>query len=232
MQKFFKKGTFLSILFHLLLLMCFSTLILFKPETPEQIKKTSHYYVPAYVYKGAITPARQQQAVISKPQVQEKVEEAKQSDFKSSQKGDLRARNFAAVKKHTPRKSILEMSRNMIQQNQLEQAMQSSQEEEPILLIGDHSAIADPLIKLIGRVLSANFRYPETEGRLGMRGRVLVSLVIHPEGIFTDVQIVQSSDVPAFDSAALFAVNTAPRAQGIEKLLPKSRHFVVGFLFE
>jgi TonB family protein len=125
------------------------------------------------------------------------------------------------------------MSRSIIQHNQVDAAVSNlNNTEPPILLIGDHHALVDPLIKLLARSLSANFHYPKIEGIFGARGRVLVELVLHPEGYFSDVQIVQSSDIQDFNTAALYAVNMAPTVVGVNKFLPKAKRFVVGFIFE
>src|SRR5438477_525236 len=85
---------------------------------------------------------------------------------------------------------------------------QEKKEADPILLIGDDSHPADPLIKLLGRSLSAHFRYPRMAGQLGITGRVVISLTLHPEGYYSDVQMMQSSDSQELDAAALYAVNS------------------------
>ena len=70
------------------------------------------------------------------------------------------------------------------------------------------------------------------EGNFGLRGRVLVSLVLHPEGFYSNVQIVQSSENNDFDNAALYAVNSAPKVIGADHFLDKPKRFIVGFIFD
>jgi TonB family protein len=98
-------------------------------------------------------------------------------------------------------------------------------------MIGDDHAPADPLIKLIGRSLSAHFRYPRMAGELGIRGRVIVELTLHPEGYYSDVQMLKSSDNEDLDAAALYAVNSAPDVIGADHFISKPKHFVIGFVF-
>ena len=130
------------------------------------------------------------------------------------------------------KRSLLDFSRNIIHQNQMRQAVSQLKSEDPILLIGDKNEIADPFTRLIGRALSAHFIYPRTEGEFGIKGRVLVKLMLNPNGRFTDVQIVRSSNNRHFDSAALYAVNAAPAIRGITKFLTKPKQVMVQFIFD
>ena len=225
-NKLTRNSFLLSVIFHLLLLLfllIISTIIHFNPE--ENTKKPPQLYIPSYVYKGAITPAVQHQVTSNTSQPQQV---ASTQPMQPIQKPQTKSR-FSS----SPQKSILNMSRSIIQQNQMNTALNNLNDSEPpILLVGDKHALVDPLIKLVGRALSAHFHYPKIEGTFGARGVVYVQLVIHPEGYFSDVQIVQSSDIQDFDAAALYAVNTAPTVVGIDKFLPKPKRFIVGFIFE
>src|SRR5438552_758197 len=57
-KRWLLNSFWLSIFLHLLLLISFSTVIIYQPEKK---KKTPNLYVPSYVYKGAMTPLAQQQ---------------------------------------------------------------------------------------------------------------------------------------------------------------------------
>jgi TonB family protein len=118
----------------------------------------------------------------------------------------------------------------MLQQDQI-QSLQAKKSADPIYLIGDMSQAADPLIKLIGKALSAHFRYPDTPGRLGIKGRALVGLTLHPGGYFTDVSLLESSQNHELDDAALYAVNQAPLVAGADRFINHPKHFVIGFIF-
>lgn len=239
-KKLTRNSFLLSLVIHLLLLiflLMISTIITRNPV--EITKKSPQLYVPSYVYKGAITPAIQHSITQNTPQSQPTAEakpsappiqkvQAPSGTLPSTQKN-------MAIKKIEPfkQKSVLDMSRNFITHNQVDSALSNlNNSEPPILLIGDRHAIVDPLVKLVGRSLSAHFHYPRIQGTFGARGRVYIELVLHPEGYFSDVQIVQSSEIEDFNAAALYAVNTAPTVVGVDKFLPKAKRFVVGFIFE
>jgi TonB family protein len=234
-KKLMHNSFLLSVIFHLLLLLFLlwmSTVITFNRE--ENIQKSPELYIPSYVYKGAITPPVQHSAANNLSQSHEvppaqtiQPAQAKSSALASEPK------NISGKQNNLFQKSILGMSRSLIQQNQVSTALNNMNDSEPpILLVGDKHAIVDPLIKLVGRSLSANFHYPRIEGTFGARGRVYVELVLHPEGYFSDVQIVQSSEIQDFDAAALYAVNKAPTVVGVDKFLPRPKRFIVGFIFE
>lgn len=241
LTKKLNRNSFLfSLIFHLailLILLIVSTIITLNPV--EQEKKSPQLYIPSYVYKGAITPTVQHQVAKTASNTQSFTES--QSAAPNIQKVQNKPSVLpsqikkVSVRKNNPfqQKSILDMSRSIIQQNQVNAAIDNlNNTEPPILLVGDKHAIVDPLIKLLGRSLSAHFHYPKIEGTFGARGRVYVELVLHPEGYFSDVQIVQSSEIQDFDAAALYAVNTAPTVVGANKFLPKPKRFIVGFIFE
>ncbi len=239
-KKLTRKSFLLSLLFHLALLfflLNISTIFTFKPS--NIIEKSPELYIPSYVYKGAITPAPQHQ--IAKRTTQSQSMTEPQNSAENIQKVENKPSVFASEKNTTPsprkrffpEKSILDMSRSIIQHNQINSAVSHlNNTEPPILMIGDKHALVDPLIKLLGQALSANFHYPKIEGIFGAQGRVYVELVLHPEGYISDVQIVQSSEIQDFNAAALYAVNSAPKVIGVDKFLPKAKRFVVGFIFD
>lgn len=240
-KKLVRNGFLLSVIFHLVLLLFLvkiSTIFTIKPD--ENNKKSPQLYIPSYVYKGAITPAVQQPIThnTSTPLNQE-IKTKSNSPIIQKTKSKLAImpsqQNSLIVKKADPYQqgSILDMSRQFIKTKQVDSAISHlNNSEPPMLLIGDKNAIVDPLAKLVGRSLSAHFRYPRIQGTFGARGRVYIELVLHPEGYFSDVQIVQSSEIEDFNAAALYAVNTAPTVVGVDKFLPKAKRFVVGFIFE
>jgi len=233
-KKIAKYSFILSILLHLLFFLFIATVITIQPEKQQ---KNFEDYVPAYTYKGAITPS-------SAPSHANKSQESQQNSQKSLEHEVPTDRDGLATQLqsgsqahnqpvHPIQRSILDMSRDVIRQDQMRETMQDMQNIEPILLIGDKSLPPDPLIQLLGHALSANLIYPRMEGELGSKGRVLVAFIFHPkEGSFSNVRIVRSSDNPNFDNAALYAVNKAPKVIGADRFLPQPKYFVVGFVFE
>lgn len=241
----------LSVLLHLLLFIAIISFITLpdKPEkSPELTHKLPHDYVPAYTYTGSIKPSfssrPQQTAPKTQPAETAPVKPAKNitenSPAVESYQNAKHSQSVIQVKKiKTPMpapkktrqvKSLLSDSLNLLREDQMRD-LTKARESEPIFLIGDDSAPADPLIKLMGRSLSAHFRYPRTAGELGIKGRVLIELTLHPEGYYSDVRMVKSSSNQDLDAAALYAVNSAPDVIGADRFITKPRHFVVGFVF-
>jgi len=249
-KKLLQHSFWLSVLLHLLLLLCILTVITLKPA-PEKKQPLPHYFVPAYTYTGSIKPSAPSRPQKQSIQKNESVEnETTQSTNKIANKTDSAeniqsvkqtqskllvpkiAKKMPAIKKKTVsfQQSLLADSFNMLRDDQMRQVTKK-REAEPIYMIGDDHAPADPLIKLIGRSLSAHFRYPRMAGELGIRGRVIVELTLHPEGYYSDVQMLKSSDNEDLDAAALYAVNSAPDVIGADHFISKPKHFVIGFVF-
>lgn len=241
-QKITRNSVLLSIVLHLLLLsllVILSMTFTFNPV--EKTKKPPELYIPSYVYKGAVTPAvshpvaqqpARKEPVIESPKVPLPMQK---TETKSAIPAFSSGRKTISNDRLDPfrQKSVLDMSRSFIQNNQTRAALnQMKNTEPPILMVGDRHATVDPLAKLLGRSLSAHFHYPDVEGIFGARGVVYIALVLHPEGYFSDVQIVQPSEIQDFNAAALYAVNTAPTVVGVNKFLAKPTRFVVGFIFD
>lgn len=218
-KRLLKHSFWVSLLLHALLLLSFAIVIVLQPE--EEKKHPQIQQVPSYVYKGSIKP--------SAPPVSAK--SMQQSPSPQVAEKSHPKPNDKPVSKHgTYPKSILAASLATLKQEQIK-AMTMSKESEPILMIGDDATYSDPLIKMIGRSLSANFKYPDTEGMLGIRGRVIVEFTLHPEGHITDVHMTKSSNNHNLDAAALYSVNKAPTIEGANRFLSQPTHFVVGFIF-
>ncbi len=236
-HKLSRNSFLLSVILHLaLLLFLLSISTMINKKTIQVPQKSPELYIPSYVYHGAINPVPQP---ITKNSSQSQTIMQTENAARSIQKPQnapsplsSEKKNIAVKKKEFFQKSILDMSRSIIQQNQVNAAVNNlNNTEPPILLVGDKHASVDPLTKLVGRSLSAHFHYPKIEGVFGATGRVYVELVLHPEGYFSNVQIVQSSHIQDFNAAALYAVNTAPQVLGADKFLTEPKRFVVGFIF-
>jgi TonB family protein len=206
-----------SVLLHLLLLLSFSTILVFSP--PEEKKKLPNLYVPSYTYTGKINTADTQQ------QRSPKTQKTQQAQKSTEQK------NIPAKKDGILPKSILASTQEVLQASQQSAIRSSFSDAAPIYLVGDDNVVSDPLIKLMGRALSVHFSYPRMAGEFGIRGRALVGLTLHPDGHFSDVQVLSSSNNEDLDSAALYAVNRAPKVAGADRFISEPKHFVVGFIF-
>lgn len=216
----------ISVLLHLLFL--FSATVVF--FVPIEDRKLPHDYVPAYTYKGAITPATiplsnthatAETAPAAKPL--KKIDTSLDDYF-----GVKEIRTGTKQKKST---SMMAASQQYLKQQTQKSLTKQANDSEPMLMIGDPNEVADPLVKMIGRALSANFKYPKEAGMFGIKGQTVLAMTIHPDGHFSDVQIMHSSQNSSLDAAALYAVNAAPKVIGISKLLPQSKRIVVGFVF-
>lgn len=236
----------LSVLLHLILLLCFIFLI---SQQPQEEKKSPNIQVHSYVYKGKISPtfqsyrapkvdgsSRNKPSPLSPP-TPPSTQNTATLDSKpntqttaQTQSAERPQESLSAPENKLNLKSIMASSHEILQAEQ-RNAIHSSRESEPIYLVGEENMVSDPLIKLIGRALSAHFDYPQAAGELGITGRVIVGFVLHPAGHFTEVQILQSSNSRDLDTAALYAVNSAPTVVGADRFLSKPKFFVVGFIF-
>jgi TonB family protein len=209
----------LSVLLHILLFTLFTTIVLF--PVPD-VQKSHTLQVPAYVYKGTIKPVLQNTAANES--------QASETAMNKPIPNHTKTKQVAKSKYGLTPAAIWSSTRSVLQASQM-QAIQSLQSSQPIYMIGDDNEAPDPLMKLVGQALSANFKYPDMAGKFGIRGRVLVGMTLHPEGYFSHVAIVSSSHNSDLDSAALFAVNKAPRVAGADRFLIAPKHFIVGFIF-
>lgn len=233
---FSRHHLLIALLLHLLVLLFIMTHISWRWEVEPP--KPPHDYVPSYVYKGAVSPAPKMthQAMAQAAQQPKQPDQPVPDQTAKQQPPSIRhnAQQYATKKSShfAKQSSIMDLSRATLAQNTISHAINNMSDEEPMLMIGDMSMPADPLIKMLGRSLSAHFSYPKLEGNFGIRGRVVVSMILHPEGYFSDVQLVESSDNADFDNAALYAVNSAPKLIGADRFIDKPKHFIVGFVFD
>lgn len=228
-KKILWNSFWLSLLIHLVVLI-YLYYMMVEPVAPvKKILPVQNEYVPAYTYTGSIQPGHQQQKA-AKKQPQTAAKAAPMELPATAQAGDIYIPKKPA-KRHAPSSaSFLADAFNIMREEQI-QDMSQQGEPDPIYLVGDDSQPSDPLIRLIGRSLSKHFKYPPTAGRLGIRGRVIVKLTLHPEGYYSDVQILQSSHSADLDNAALYAVNAAPQVNGADRFISKPKRMVIGFIF-
>lgn len=216
----------LSLILHLILLICF---FLFVNLQPNEQQKRPNLYVPSYVYKGSMTPP-QQHTTTSNTQTKQTAQ-ATQSTQPSQ-----RARTSKQSHNHLPvspngisLNSILASTQTVVQQSA---SHRPPREEDPIYLVGDSQQEADPLIRMLGKALSAHFEYPRIAGEFGVTGRAVLAMTLHPEGYLSDIEIVKSSNNADLDAAALYSANNAPKIDGVDRFITAPKRFVIGYIFD
>lgn len=242
-KKIILNSFWLSVFLHLLILI-YIFFIMPSPIPVETKPLLQHHYVPAYTYTGSIKPSHPTQQAdksvknTSKMKTQQLTQEKNLSE--QTQKIDNHPSMVhlpKVLKKMPPTKtklssaSLLADSFNMMREDQMREVTKT-EESDPMYLIGDDSQPADPLIKLIGQALSKNFRYPRVAGELGIQGRVVVKLTLTPQGYFSNVQMIKSSNNQDLDAAALYAINAAPKIYGADRFISQPKRMVIGFVFE
>lgn len=212
------KSFWLSLLLHFLLLA--STAIIFLHPVEQQ--KTPNLYVPSYVYTGSIAPVTAPPSRVSEQRTK------KMTPLPITKFADIRTPDNTS---HVTSASILASTRAVLQENR-QNMLTREVSEEPIYLLGDESEFSDPLIKMVGKALSAHFSYPKLAGQLGIKGRALIGMTLHPDGRFTNIELIQSSNSHDLDAAALYAVNHASLVAGADRFISAPKHFTVGFIFK
>ena len=233
-KRIFPISLLLSLILHFLLLRFAATISWEAKENDK--KKLPDLYTPSYLYKGGMMSAPPVQHNSNTPSVESSQKAAPdQALTPASNEGIPLAKRIYKKNPHNKthksnRQSVLSMTNSFLQMNQREMIAPVT-EEEPIYLVGDRNSPVDPLVKLLGRALSAHFEYPHAAAAFGIRGRAVVGMTLHPDGHFTHIRLLQSTDNQDLDSAALYAVNSAPIVKGVDKFLSKPKYFVVGFVF-
>jgi TonB family protein len=255
------SGSFLlSLLLHLLVLFTLVAHITFslrkEPVPPRNNYVPPHNdYVPSYVYSGKVAPPTPPTPKVTPTQSKQSTPTSK-PNITSSKSNTASTKPSSSVLKPTAHplpkmKSLFATANpwsngNMMSANtdesaskseeldneQLAAAMRRAKSQDPMLLIGEVSSMADPLVTLIGHSLSKHFDYPRVEGNFGIRGKVLVEMILHPDGIFSNIRIIESSENQDFDAAALYAVNAAPKVVGADQFITQPKYLVIGFIFD
>jgi len=237
MQRSDHISFWIAVLLHLLLLLSFLLAIHFKPDKEET--PPPQHYISSYMMQ-ATKPLpqvqrqmRRQSSMRARPLRTNQIKtnnHSAQAEYASSQ-AQPETQQVSRMQNQPSADEILASSYRMFHSNQIQSLKRVRKLAKPLLLIGDEHSVADPFKQLIGEALSAYFMYPELEGRMGIKGKVLIELTLHPEGYFDDVLIVESSNNQNLDAAALYAVNKAPLVKGANKFLQAPKRFVVGFVF-
>ncbi len=217
MQKRFipviKRHTlWISLLLHLLFLLNFSY-VWFHPLPTEQSPSLE---ISSYVYNAPTTPT-----VTPSPQHQQKaIEKPKPKDKNGIEKYSPDAANSAEIP----------LTSQNVSARSFDSQKTKPTDEDPIHLIGE-SKVVKPLIKILGRALTAHLVYPKIAIDFNLRGTVHIGFLLSPNGQVSNAEVVKSSGTGVLDDAALRAVNEMSPVPGVNPYLPQSKFLVIGIIF-
>lgn len=222
MKKFLAKNSFvLSLLLHLLLLLC----LLFYVHLQPNEHKPQAKYVPSYAYTGAVLPAAPSHAVSTERAGVTTRSPLRQQQVTSPQEIAIQKKGRVGLRE------ILNSSFEYLENSQRQTVQSMASDVEPIYMIGDMNNVADPLIMLLGKAISKHFQYPEMAGKMGISGRALVRITLLPEGNIVNVTMVKSTNSHELDTAALYAINKAPIIAEASDYIKEPKTMVIGFIF-
>lgn len=216
-----QKTFWLSLLFHLLILMAY--LLSFRHSLPLR-EQPPALYIPSYVYRSSSPPvsapqAAEKQASAQKEKPTETVSNQKDSDF------DL---SHYKVKPVTASESESELPETSLAQ--FHAASASQQHEPPINMIGE-KLLDDPLKKLLGIAITKHLYYPDAAQELNMHGVAAVGFTLYPDGTVSNVQLMHSSGEKVLDAAAAAAVNEMGPVSNVDIYVKQPRFLVVNIVF-
>lgn len=90
---------------------------------------------------------------------------------------------------------------------------------------------ADKLLELLHNKIASLQQYPENAITLNQTGKVTLSMIVHPNGMITQIAVTKSSGIESLDAAALNAVQSASPIKEASKYLAISRPFSVDVVF-
>lgn len=226
----FRHSLWLSLFLHFLLLFSFVVVLHLSPAVTSEPKPAM--YIPSYAMNlpAPPTPVMQPQ-----PQPQKAVSQPQPPVPKQKQ--------FAELKPQTD-KSVIPVKKQAApsQQNKAAAApkpaskfqsldnTKAMSEEEPVHVIGEKKS-DDPLIKLLGRAISARLVYPRAAVDFNLKGTAYIGFTLHPNGELTGIRVMQSSGADILDEAALRGIQAISPLGGANQYVPKERFLVVGIIF-
>lgn len=195
-----------SLLLHLLLLLSFTLAFTLQPQ-PQPDEPKPSMEVPAYVYRGEVTPA---------------VEQAK-AQMKSTE-----------AKPQSAQKEAISMAKP--ERPQAESQMQpktaaADKKTEAIHLVGDEKTPPKPLAKLLGKALATRLVYPKIAVDFNLKGTALIGFILYPDGSVQDVQLVKSSGADVLDKAALEGVRAISPLKDAHLYVEEPKTLVIGIIF-
>jgi len=201
------KSFWLSLAFHIIFLL--SLIYTWTAQTPPNITPDS--YVPSYVAHD------ENQAPQSTSQP---VEETVKKNIETSTQG---------IEKPAVTKTQLTIP-TLKQLKAVNLSKKREAVQDDVNLIGDKKIDA-PLLKLLGKALSAHLSYPKPAVDFNIKGLVTVGFLLYPDGHITNIQLVGSSHAGVLDEASLLAVDKMSPVSRVSTFLDKPKYLVVGIIF-
>lgn len=210
----------LSMLFHLLLGLGVTVSWVLSPAVPRVVKDHDPppAYVPSYAYMQPTKDVDSKGAASAKTVESRHVEVSKNGILKPN------VNKAPAVTQPSPYKNA------RFSKQSLPVDVTKPDNVIPMHLIGEDKIIK-PIIKIVGKSLTAHLVYPKIAVDFELRGRALVGFMLHPDGQVTDVQLVQSSTVGPLDDEAVAAVKQMSPLQGVAPYLKEPDYMVIGIIF-
>lgn len=225
-----KHSVALSLLLHFLLLISFVTVLHFSPVVKPEPKPSM--YIPSYALNlptppMPVTQQRQQQASKPVPRAPSPPQKPVAKLQQQTDKSVIPIKKEASAEKKTvPATTAPKTS----QYKPIDDA-QAMQDEQAVHLIGDKKT-EDPLIKLLGKAISARLVYPRSAVDFDLHGTAYIGFTLHPNGELTGIRVMQSSGADILDEAALRGIRAISPLGGANQYVPKERFLVVGIIFK
>jgi len=201
------RSFWFSLFFHAIVFFIF--VFAWVHQSPPNIKPDS--YVPPYIYHDEEKPTQaspQSQEVTMKKNISVSSQGIEKPDMTKTQISIPSLKQLKAVNFSKKRAAV----------------------QDEVNLIGDKKIDA-PLLKLLGKALSAHLSYPKPAIDFNIRGLVTVGFLLYPDGHVTNVQLVGTSHAGVLDEASLFAVTAMSPVSQVSTFLDKPKYLVVGIIF-
>lgn len=216
-----QRSIWLSIICHLLLLLLFTFSWVWHNRSPE-LKESPTLRIQSYVYQQPITQsssAVSQEKPLTHPELP--TTSADEAVNKNSESGKV-AKEIATPANHF-------QPPNMASEQE-SKAINISNSIEQVHLIGDKN-IDEPLLKLLGRAISAQLVYPQLALDFHLRGTAIIGFNLQPNGQVNHIALLQSSGSMVLDNAALDAIHDASPVAKVNLYLKQAKYIVIGIIF-
>ena len=208
-----RSSLWLSALLHLLLFLSFSVAFVYQYPPQQLLKKEPPSLdVPAYLYREQKHPVVQQAV----PQKNVPTSLAGIEKPAPSNSPAVKNANESTSKPVSPASEPIKVN--------------ASQKTEPIHLVGGKE-LPKPLLKLLGKALSAHLVYPKIAVDFKVRGTAIVGFMLSPDGQISNTQLMQSSRADVLDQAAMDGINAMSPVNQVNLYLKEPKFMVVGVIF-
>ncbi len=228
-QTIFRHSVLLSLLLHCLLLLSFVTVLNLSPVVKPDPKPSM--YIPSYAVNLPTPPmpVQQQQQQQAQPKPKEPVPPQKPVEKMKAQTD----KSVIPTEKETNPEQITASTTAAPKTSKYKPIdnADAAVDEQAVHLIGDKKT-EDPLIKLLGKAISARLVYPRAAVDFNLHGTAYIGFTLHPNGELTGIRVVQTSGADVLDDAALRGIQAISPLGGANQYVPKERFLVVGIIFK